>query len=151
MRHATVLAMILVTGLLVAAGCGSDDGGGSQAEARPATLSGELRYVRDGGFAGDHDELVISPSGHARLTRQRGCDASFKLSKQELVGLAHTVAGAKLNKLEPTSTSPKPVPDAFQYTVSYAGHTVRTDDAAMPDSLAPLRQQLDLLVKKHAK
>jgi hypothetical protein len=43
------------------------------------------------------------------------------------------------------------VPDAFVYTVSYRGQKVETDDAAMPDSLAPLRQQLDLLVTKHAK
>jgi hypothetical protein len=37
------------------------------------------------------------------------------------------------------------------YTVSYRGRKVETDDAAMPDSLAPLRRQLDLLVSRHAK
>lgn len=150
MRHAIPLGMILATALLFAAGCGSDDDNG-QAEARPATLSADLRYVRDGGFAGDHDELVISPDGRARLQRLRGRDASFQLSREELNRVAKAVAGAKLDELDPKSTSPKPVPDAFEYTVSYRGHKVKTDDAAMPDTLAPLRQQLDLLIARHAR
>jgi len=145
--------MILAIALLAASGCGGggggeDDGTGGSS---PATLSSELRYVRDGGFAGDHDELVIAPDGRAQVTRLRGRDASFELSRQEIAKVAEAVAGAKLDELDPKSTSSKPVPDAFVYTVSYRGRKVETDDAAMPDSLAPLRQQLDLLVTKHAK
>jgi hypothetical protein len=143
------IAVILATALLLASGCGEE--GDSAAESSPASLSAELRYVRDGGFAGDHDVLVIRPDGHARVTRQRGRDASFELSRQEIAKVAKAVAGAKLDELDPKSTSPKPVPDAFVYTVSYRGRKVETDDAAMPDSLAPLRQQLDLLVTKHTK
>jgi emfourin len=142
-------AMILVTALLVASGCGGGDDGADDSSS--ATLSAELRYVRDGGFAGDHDELVIAPDGRATVTRLRGRDASFELSQQELAKVAEAVEGAKLDELDPKSTSRKPVPDAFVYTVSYDGRRVETDDAAMPDSLAPLRQQLDLLVTKHAK
>jgi hypothetical protein len=142
-------AMILVTALLVASGCGGGDDGADDSSS--ATLSAELRYVRDGGFAGDHDELVIAPDGRATVTRLRGRDASFLLSQQELAKVAEAVEGAKLDELDPKSTSRKPVPDAFVYTVSYDGRKVETDDAAMPDSLAPLRQQLDLLVTKHAK
>jgi hypothetical protein len=140
--------MIIATGLLLV-GCGSDDD--SAAKSPPAKLSGELRYVRDGGFAGDHDVVVIRPDGRSRVTRQRGRDASFTLSRQEIAKVAEAVKGARLDQLDPKSTSPKPVPDAFVYTVSYRGHTVETDDDAMPDSLAPLRQQLDQLVTKHAK
>jgi hypothetical protein len=142
-------AMILVTALLVASGCGGGDDGADDSSS--ATLSAELRYVRDGGFAGDHDELVIAPDGRATVTRLRGRDASFELSQQELAKVAEAVEGAKLDELDPKSTSRKPVPDAFVYTVSYDGRKVETDDAAMPDSLAPLRQQLDLLVTKHTK
>jgi hypothetical protein len=142
-------AMILTIALLGASGCGGEDEG--TGESSSATLSAELRYVRDGGFAGDHDELVIAPDGRARVTRLRGRDASFELSRQEIAKVAEAVEGAKLDELNPKSTSPKPVPDAFVYTVSYRGQKVETDDAAMPDSLAPLRQQLDLLVTKHAK
>ena len=145
--------MILAIALLAASGCGGggggeDDGTGGSS---PATLSSELRYVRDGGFAGDHDELVIAPDRRAQVTRLRGRDASFELSRQEIAKVAEAVAGAKLDELDPKSTSPKPVPDAFVYTVSYRGRKVETDDAAMPDSLAPLRQQLDVLVAKHPK
>src|SRR5512132_1093650 len=142
------MAMILATGLLLATGCGGDD---DSAAKSPAKLSAELRYVRDGGFAGDHDVLVIAPDGRAQLTRQRGRDAAFDLSPQEVAKVAAAVESAKLDQLSPKSTSPKPVPDAFVYTVTYRGHTVETDDDAMPRSLAPLRQQLDLLVTKHAK
>ena len=136
--------MILAIALLVASGCGAGDDGTD--ESSSARLSAELRYVRDGGFAGDHDELVIAPDGRAQVTRLRGRDASFELSRQEIAKVAEAVAGAKLDELNPKSTSSKPVPDAFVYTVSYRGRKVETDDAAMPDSLAPLRQQLDLLV-----
>jgi hypothetical protein len=142
-------AMILAIALLVASGCGEGDDGTD--EPSSARLSAELRYVRDGGFAGDHDELVIAPDGHAQVTRLRGRDASFELTRQEIAKVAAAVEGAKLDELDPKSTSPKPVPDAFVYTVSYRGRKVETDDAAMPDSLAPLRQQLDLLVTKHTK
>ncbi len=142
-------AMMLVIALLVASGCGGEDDGTD--ESSSARLSAELRYVRDGGFAGDHDVLVIAPDGRATVTRLRGRDASFELSPQEIAKVAEAVEGAKLDELKPKSTSPKPVPDAFVYTVSYRGQKVETDDAAMPDSLAPLRQQLDLLVTKHAK
>jgi hypothetical protein len=142
------MAMILATGLLLASGCGSDD---DSAAKSPAKLSADLRYVKDGGFAGDHDVLVIRPDGRAQLTRQRGRDAAFALSQDEIAKVAAAVEGARLDQLSPKSTSPMPVPDAFVYTVSYRGHTVETDDVAMPHSLAPLRQQLDLLVSKHAK
>jgi hypothetical protein len=143
-------AMILATALLVVSGCGAgEDDGTSQSS--PARLSAELRYVRDGGFAGDHDELVIAPDGHARVTRLRGRDVAFQLSREEIAQVAEAVAGAKLDELDPKSTSSKPVPDAFVYTVSYRGRKVETDDAAMPHSLAPLRQQLDVLVAKHKK
>ena len=142
-------AMILAIALLVASGCGAGDDGTD--ESSSARLSAELRYVRDGGFAGDHDELVIAPDGRAQVTRLRGRDASFELSREEIAKVAEAVESAKLDELNPKSTSPKPVPDAFVYTVSYRGRKVETDDAAMPDSLAPLRQQLDLLVTKHAK
>jgi hypothetical protein len=142
-------AMILAIALLVGTGCGAGDDGTDQSST--ARLSAELRYVRDGGFAGDHDELVIAPDGHAQVTRLRGRDASFELSRQEIATVAEAVDGAKLDELNPKSTSPKPVPDAFVYTVSYRGHRVETDDAAMPDSLAPLRQQLDLLVTRHTR
>lgn len=142
-------AMILAIALLVASGCGAGDDGTD--ESSSARLSAELRYVRDGGFAGDHDELVIAPDGHARVTRLRGRDAAFELSRQEIAKVAEAVDGAKLDELNPKSTSPKPVPDAFVYTVSYRGKRIETDDAAMPDSLAPLRQQLDVLVAEHTK
>jgi hypothetical protein len=142
-------AMILAIALLVASGCGAGDDGTD--ESSSARLSAELRYVRDGGFAGDHDELVIAPDGHARVTRLRGRDAAFELSRQEIAKVAEAVEGAKLDELNPKSTSPKPVPDAFVYTVSYRGKRIETDDAAMPDSLAPLRQQLDVLVAEHTK
>jgi hypothetical protein len=139
--------MIIATALLLASGCGGDDD--SAATSPSAKLSGELRYVRDGGFAGDHDVVVIQPDGRTQVNRQRGRDTSFTLSRQEIAKVAEAVRGAGLDKLDPKSTSPKPVPDPFVYTVSYRGHTVETDDDAMPSSLAPLRQQLDLLVAKH--
>src|SRR3954468_5825937 len=97
-RHARLAtAMILATGLLLASGCGGEDD--SSAKSPPAKLSAELRYVRDGGFAGDHDVLVIRPDGRASLTRQRGRDASFALSRQEIAKVAEAVRGARLDRL----------------------------------------------------
>lgn len=128
--------------LMLATACG---GAGED----PGGLTGELRYVRGGGFAGVQDRLVVQPDGSAELV-VRGHDAEeLSLSEDELDELIGALDGARLEDLPANSTSKPPVADAFSYEVSYGNERVRTDDPSAPSQLGSLLTQLDRVVGDH--
>ena len=117
MMRAVPLILLLLLALGLAA-CGDEAG---------SSLTGDLRYVRSGGFAGDHDVLVVRPDGSATLKSRRGGERSFELTETEREELAHQVQGWGAGPA--WGRSPKPAPDAFVHTVEYEGHKETTDDA----------------------
>jgi hypothetical protein len=91
-------------------------------------------FDRTGGFAGFQDHLAINSSGHATLTRRSGT-YEFDLSASELNALSAALRSASFGDL-PEDSMPKAIPsDAFTYVVTFEGHTVRTADSAVPDSM----------------
>ena len=138
--------VILSALLLVAAGCGSDEEGGSGTT--EAKLSGPLTFERGGGIAGRQDRLVVRPDGSATLT-VRDKPKSVTLTDEELNTVVTDVEGADLGSLPADSTTKPPVPDAFGYRIDYGGDTVTTDDPGMPKELRALAAHLGALVDRY--
>ncbi len=100
-------------------------------------------YERNGGFAGFSDHLTIDNNGHATLTR-RASAKDFDLSRDELSQLQAVFQNAGFATL-PENSMPKAVPpDAFTYVITYQGHRVKTADSAVPQSLQPVLEVLNL-------
>jgi hypothetical protein len=111
------------------AGCSGEDAS--------RKLTGQLTYVRDGGFAGAHDELMIHPDGRAGLAVRGQAQRDFKLSETDFDKVAGALDGVEVERLPPELESDQPVFDAFTHTVTYEGHRVTTDDVSIPPSLRP--------------
>jgi len=137
--------VILAALLLLAAGCGDDEGGGEGAK-----LSGPLTYERGGGIQGRNDKLVVRPDGSATLT-VRDKPKSVTLTDKELGTVATDLADADLGSLPKDSTTQPPEPDAFGYRISYDGATVTTDDPGMPEQLKGLTARLGALVEHYGR
>jgi hypothetical protein len=145
--------VVMAMALLVLAGCGGDEaeapGGGGDGGA--ARLEGPLTYTRGGGIAGRADKLVVEPDGSATLTTRQGGERRFRLTGEELAGLAEELRRANLPELPERSVSDPPVPDAFGHRIAYGGVTVTADDPAMPEALSPLVARIGGLVQAHDK
>jgi hypothetical protein len=143
---------VLIVVLAVLAGCGGDEasapGGGDEGAAR---LEGALTYTRGGGIAGRADKLVVQPDGSATLSTRQGGERRFRLSGDEVAGLAGELRRANLAELPERSVSDPPAPDAFGHRIVYDGVTVTTDDPAMPEQLSALVARLGGLVQAHEK
>ena len=147
------MRMTILAGLalVLLAGCGSDDGdgdGGSGGGEKAAALTGSLTYERGGGIAGRRDRLVVEPDGSASLTI-RDRTKPVQLKDAELDQLASDLEDADLASVPQDSESPRPIPDAFGYRVSYDGATVTTDDPSMPEALRGLVARLGALVDRY--
>jgi hypothetical protein len=140
--------LIALTGVSLAlAGCGSEAEGGSGTPA-PPRLAAPLTYERAGGLAPHQDKLVVQPDGSATLTVS-GKTKTLRLASAQLAAIAEDLERAKFARLPAESTSPQPVPDAFGHRITYQGHTVTTDDAAIPPALRPLVGELGGVVDRH--
>ena len=138
MMRAVPLILVLLLALGLSA-CGDD--------APSSALSGELRYVKSGGFAGDHVEMVVQPDGSGTVKSRRGGETEFTLSDAERQALAE----AAENLPEEDSTGTKPAPDAFVHTVTYDGRTAKTDDPNLSKSgFSPLISELQKILDAHA-
>jgi hypothetical protein len=144
--------VVMAMALLVLAGCGGDEaeapGGG---DGGSANLEGPLTYTRGGGIAGRADKLVVQPDGAATLTTRQGGERRFRLTGEELSGLAGELRRANLAGLPERSVSDPPVPDAFAHRIAYGAVTVTADDPAMPEELSALVARLGRLVQTHEK
>ncbi len=131
-----ILLAAVSAAAFVLAGCGEDEAAG---------LGGELSYVRSGGIAGAHDELVVFPTGRATLRTRKG-EREFRLTEAEMARLAEEASGLE----SVNAVAPRPAPDAFVYTVVYKDQTAVTDDPSLGQSdFKPLVVQLEKILQAH--
>jgi hypothetical protein len=103
-----------------------------------------LTYHRDGGLAAHPIDLVVRSD---RRVSVRPSSRAYRLTVAEMRALRRDVARAHLRRL--AERPPRaPLPDAYQYTISAEGVTVRAVDGSIPRSLEPLLARLSDLVRR---
>jgi hypothetical protein len=116
------------------------------ANAQPSSID----YYRSGGFIGANDHLSIDLNGHATLTRRTG-NSEFDLTHDQLTGIHAAFQSAGFVAL-PENAMPAGMPaDGFSYTITYQGHTVKTADTAVPQSLDTVLVLLNQIVDSKGK
>lgn len=152
----------MLLGVLLAAGCasgeGADDGGDSTraepsapttpapttpAPTTPAAARPLVHVTVTGGIAGVHNDLLVRDDGTYTTSTKTGPKGSGRMTPAELAELRRALEKADFARL-PREATGSPVADGFTYRITYAGHTVTTDEttrlpalrdvfAALPD------------------
>jgi hypothetical protein len=94
-------------------------------------------YQRTGGIAGLNDRVVIFDNGII-LISSRGFSNESRLNQTELDRIDNLFEKNTFFSLNGNYTSQRRGADYFQYTISYRGKTVHTEDTAIPSSLEPI-------------
>lgn len=110
-----------------------------------STAPSAVEYTRVGGFAGFNDSLKIDAKGHAVVSRRSG-KSEFDLDDSTLKKVYAAFQAAGFMTI-PDNSMPIGVPaDAFSYSLTYQGRTVKTADSAVPKALNPLLETLNQFV-----
>lgn len=147
----------MLLGVLLAAGCASGegvDGGGDSTRAEPsapttpapttpAAARPLVHVTVTGGIAGVRNDLLVRDDGTYTTSTKTGPKGSGRMTPAELAELRRALEKADFARL-PGEATGSPVADGFTYRITYAGHTVTTDErtrlpalrdvfAALPD------------------
>ncbi len=109
-----------------------------------------IEYTRTGGLIGLNDRLTIDTKGHAVLSR-RNVKSEFDVSDANLKQLYDAFQAARFAAIPENSMPIGVIADAFNYTLTYQGHTVKTADTAVPKSLEALLALLNRIVETQGK
>jgi len=135
MRSLIAICAAVAAGAL--GGCGDDDG----ADGGPPQA---IAFSRVGGIAGLSDRLEIEPDGAATLRSMVGGETGverFEVSGPELEQLNERFDAAGFVQIESPADAPN-CPDCFTYEITRGEHTVRGNDASLPEELRPVRDSL---------
>jgi hypothetical protein len=102
-------------------------------------------YQRTGGIAGVNDRLVIFDNG-VTVISSRKVNTEITLNQTELERIGNLFSDNKFQTLEGNYTSRRGGADFMQYTLSFRGKTVHTDDTAIPPALRPILDEMDRIL-----
>lgn len=152
----------MLLGVLLAAGCASGEGGDggedstrarssapttpaptTPAPTTPAAARPLVHVTVTGGIAGVRNDLLVRDDGTYTTSTKTGPKGSGRMTPAELAELRRALEKADFARL-PGEATGSPVADGFTYRITYAGHTVTTDEttrlpalrdvfAALPD------------------
>ncbi len=106
-------------------------------------------YQRTGGIGGFNDHLVIYSNGNATVSRTTGT-VQFTMTSSEIRNLQGLFEAANFSSLNASYPAPSPGADYFQYSITYHGKTVTTEDTGVPDDLVPIINVLDQIIATHS-
>jgi hypothetical protein len=112
---------------------------------RPATPTLFVDYQRTGGITGVNDRLVIFDNG-VGLVSSRTTSREILLNQSDLEQISAVFNAAQFPLLEGNYTSRRGGADFLQYSISYQGKTVNTEDTAIPPSLEPVIKEMDSIL-----
>jgi hypothetical protein len=104
-----------------------------------------IEHHRTGGVAGLDDYLTIDANGNAALDR-RDKHYEFVVDGQTFEQLQKQLDQAGFSRLAAEYLPADTCCDLVEYTIAYQGHTVRTMDTAVPESLQPVLNSLNEIV-----
>lgn len=142
MRKWTDICILLLAAALLFAGC---LGSKNPPVPTPATPTLFVDYQRTGGFAGVNDRLVIFDNGVA-LVSSRTTSREFTLNRSELESISAVFEEAQFPSLEGNYTSRRGGADLLQYSITYGGKTVNTEDTAIPAALEQVIGEMDRIM-----
>jgi hypothetical protein len=99
-------------------------------------------YQRTGGIAGMNDRVVIFDNGVAMISTRKTM-TEFSLNQTELEQIDSLFKANKFMELEGNYTSAREGADFLQYSISYRGKTVKTEDTAIPDQVEPIIDEMN--------
>jgi hypothetical protein len=134
--------VVLIVAAIVLTGC---LGVKTPPVSRPAAPTLFVDYQRSGGIAGFNDRLVIFDNG-VTLVSSRSTSREIRLNQSDLEQISALFETAQFPSLEGNYTSRRGGADFMQYSISYKGKTVNTEDTAIPPSLEPIIKEMDLIL-----
>ncbi len=108
-----------------------------------------IDYHRTGGIAGFNDHLVVFSNGNASVTRNTG-SVQFTMTPAEIRNLQALFEYSGFSSLNSTYPAPTEGADYFQYSITYHGKTVTTEDTGIPDALVPVINALNEIINTHS-
>lgn len=112
---------------------------------RPVPPSIFVDYQRSGGFAGVNDRVVIFDNG-VTIISNRKASTEITLNSSELERINMVFSGSKFTAFEGNYTSRRGGADLMQYTISYHGTTVHTEDTAIPPGMEPVIEEMNRIL-----
>jgi hypothetical protein len=113
---------------------------------RPPAPAVLLDYHRTGGIAGFDDRLVVFDNG-AAIVATKKTSREIILNTTQIEEITESFAVAQFSMLQANYPAPRGGADLIQYSISYQGKTVTTEDSAIPPSLQPLIDEMNRIVK----
>jgi hypothetical protein len=104
-------------------------------------------YQRTGGIAGVNDRVVIFDNGITVIS-SRNANREITLNQTELERIGDYFSESKFSLLEGNYTSRRGGADLMQYRISYHGKTVKTEDTAIPVTLQPIIDEMNLILAR---
>jgi len=142
MRTRTGIYVILLVAALMLTGC---LGMKTPPVSRPAAPTLFVEYQRTGGIAGVNDRVVIFDNG-VTLVSSRTTSREILLNQSDLEQISAVFDTGQFPMLEGNYTSRRGGADFLQYSISYRGKTVNTEDTAIPPSLEPVIKEMDRIL-----
>jgi hypothetical protein len=142
MRIGTGICAVLIVTAALFTGC---LGVKTPQVSRPETPTLFVDYQRTGGFAGVNDRLVIFDNG-VTLVSSRTTSRELLLNQSDLDRISAIFDTAQFPLLEGNYTSRRGGADFLQYSISYRGKTVNTEDTAIPPALEPVIGEMNRIL-----
>ena len=139
MKNRAGVWIILIVAALLLTGC---IGTKTLPVPNPAEPTLFVDYQRSGGIAGVNDRLVVFDNG-AALVVSRTTSREIQLNQSELEQISHIFEAAQFTALEGNYTSLRGGADFMQYSISFKGKTVNTEDTAIPPPLEPVIDEMN--------
>ncbi|MFF0062047.1 protealysin inhibitor emfourin [Streptomyces sp. NPDC005279] len=99
----------------------------ASASANPAPARPLVGVTVTGGIAGVHNTLLVQDDGTYTTSSRTGPARTGRMTPAELAALRRALEKADFAHL-PREATGSPIADGFTYRLTYAGHTVTTDD-----------------------